>query len=169
MNDLALVFYCWRMSWRKSRNRASLLNLHAARESFGHERRRKEEKWRFESKEFIDRPADRLAPGRLASANASRGRLFASQFSPMLISPSLLFSSSSSFSPFPLQSVDERFVHLLVMVWILPDRSTGRRTGHLEFDQKYLSWRLLLSSIPGPTSPSSSVSFAAPHASPKAL
>lgn len=160
-------YYCFE---ERVKHRAS--PLHAVRESFGHERHRKEEKWRVESKEVIDRPANRLVPGRLASANASRGRLFASRFSPTLISPSLLFSSttsssSSSFSPFPLQSTDERFVHLLVMVWILPDRSTGRRTGHLEFDQKYLSWRLLLSFIPGPPLSSSSVSFAAPQSSPK--
>lgn len=101
-----------------------------------------------------------ISPGRLVSANI-RNRLLASRFSPTLISPSLLYSPLLlSFLPLvPFRSADERLVHLLVMVWILPGRPTGRRTSHLEFDQKYLRWRLLLSLYPD--SPLPSLSFAA--------
>lgn len=82
------------------------------------------------------------------------GRLFARRFSPLLILPVsvfLCFAQSEAEVPPRVPSVcftietTHALVHLLVMVWILTDRPTGRRTSHLEFDQKYLRWRLLSS------------------------
>jgi len=94
-------------------------------------RHRQEEKWRQYESRVHRSTREPISPRQLASANATRGRLFASRFSPTLISlPLLLLSLSLSLcsSSCPPGSADERLVHLLVMVWILSDRATERPT-----------------------------------------
>lgn len=111
---------------------------------------------------FIDRPADRLAPdGWLAPTREMRPAFcvavftdayFASSPPAFSVPPPPPPHSSSRPSLRRRSTRDERLVHLLVMVRILPDRSTdrptGRRTSHLEFDQKYLSCPLIFPPSP---------------------